>query len=124
VAALGRAAVEAGRSVEVLIQVSLDPAPRSDRGGAEPGEVLALADGIAAEPALVLRGLMGVAPFPGDPDEAFGRLARVSAGLRERWPLADRISAGMSGDLEHAVRHGATQVRVGGAVLGQRAAVQ
>ena len=124
VAALGRAAVEAGRTVEVLIQVSLDLAPRADRGGADPEQVLALADGIAAEPALVLRGVMGVAPFPGDPDQAFARLARVSAALRERWPLADRISAGMSGDLEQAVLHGATQVRVGGAVLGQRATVQ
>jgi PLP dependent protein len=44
--------------------------------------------------------------------------------VRERWPDADRISAGMSGDLEEAVAHGATQVRIGGAVLGQRPSVQ
>jgi uncharacterized pyridoxal phosphate-containing UPF0001 family protein len=67
---------------------------------------------------------MGVAPFPGDPDDAFGRLRSVSEELRTRWPDAQCVSAGMSGDLEQAVRHGATQVRIGGAVLGQRSYVQ
>jgi uncharacterized pyridoxal phosphate-containing UPF0001 family protein len=67
---------------------------------------------------------MGVAPFPGDPDDAFALLRSVSEELRTRWPEAERVSAGMSGDLEQAVRHGATQVRIGGAVLGQRSYVQ
>jgi len=124
VAPLDRAAQAAGRVLEVLLQVSLDPDPVPGRGGATPDEVRALADLVAAQPALSLRGVMGVAPHPGDPDEAFARLQAVSDRLRTDHPDADRISAGMSGDLEQAVAHGATQVRIGGAVLGQRSVVQ
>ena len=122
--ALGRAAVDAGRVLEVLLQISLDPQPRADRGGANPADARELAARVAEQPGLILRGVMGVAPFPGDPGEAFGRLRAVSDELRTHWPEADRISAGMSGDLEQAVAHGATQVRIGGAVLGQRSYVQ
>jgi uncharacterized pyridoxal phosphate-containing UPF0001 family protein len=67
---------------------------------------------------------MGVAPWPGDPDEAFARLQAMSREVVARWPAAVEISAGMSGDLEQAVAHGATQVRVGGAILGPRGTVQ
>lgn len=130
VAALGRAAAAHGRTLEILLQVSLDPVVVPGRGGADPADVPDLAAAVAAEPALALRGVMGVAPYPGDdpsaegPGAAFERLQEVSRALRERWPEADRISAGMSGDLEEAVAHGATQVRIGGAVLGQRTYVQ
>ena len=64
---------------------------------------------------------MGVAPLDGEPDEAFARLAAISRDLREAHPDASVISAGMSGDLEPAIRHGATHVRVGTALLGRRA---
>jgi hypothetical protein len=130
VAALGRAAAAHDRTLEVLLQVSLDAVVVPGRGGADPGDVAELAAAVSSEPALVLRGVMGVAPFPGDgrsadgSGAAFARLEQVSRALRERWPEADRISAGMSGDLEEAVAHGATQVRIGGAVLGQRTYVQ
>lgn len=130
VAALGRAAAAHGRTLEILLQVALDPVVVPGRGGADPVDVPDLASAVAAEPALALRGVMGVAPYPGDdpsaegPGVAFERLQAVSRALRERWPEADRISAGMSGDLEEAVAHGATQVRIGGAVLGQRTYVQ
>jgi pyridoxal phosphate enzyme (YggS family) len=122
--ALGRAASNAGRVLEVLLQVALDVDPRDGRGGVPPAAAMALAERVAEQPGLVLRGVMGVAPYPGDPQEAFGRLQAVSQELRARWPQADRVSAGMSGDLEQAVANGATQVRIGGAVLGQRSYVQ
>jgi hypothetical protein len=122
--ALSRSAQAAGRTLEILVQVALDLPPRPDRGGADPTTVPALAEVVADQPGLELRGVMGVAPFPGDPDEAFERLRHTADGLRTRWPGADQISAGMSGDLESAVRHGATQVRIGGAVLGERPRVQ
>jgi uncharacterized pyridoxal phosphate-containing UPF0001 family protein len=64
--------------------------------------------------------VMGVAPLGEDPEPAFARLAEVAARLRSAHPGADMVSAGMSGDLEAAVRHGATHVRVGTAVLGKR----
>jgi pyridoxal phosphate enzyme (YggS family) len=122
--ALGAGAVAAGRTLDVLVQVSLDPEFRPGRGGADPTVVPALAAHVVAQPGLRLRGVMGVAPYPGDPSPAFARLAAIADRVRADWPEADRISAGMSGDLEEAIAHGATQVRVGGAVLGPRSYVQ
>ena len=118
--ALSRAAADAGRCLDALVQVSLDLPPTAGRGGAAPGDVPGLARAIASLPGLRLAGVMAVAPHPGDPDAAFARLAEVADGLR---PLVEGplvVSAGMSEDLEQAVAHGATQVRIGGAVLGNR----
>ena len=116
--ALARGAQRAGRQIEVLIQVSLDGV--AGRGGAPPDGVVALADRVAAATALRLGGVMAVAPLGADPDVAFATLARVAAGLRQAHPDAATISAGMSADLEAAVRHGATHLRVGSAILGSR----
>jgi pyridoxal phosphate enzyme (YggS family) len=123
-AALGRAASAADRTIEVLVQVGLDPVHRPERGGADPADVPAIAAAVREHGHLRLEGVMGVAPFPGDPDEAFARLAQVAAQMRSAVPTAYRVSAGMSGDLEQAITHGATQVRIGGAVLGTRPPVQ
>jgi uncharacterized pyridoxal phosphate-containing UPF0001 family protein len=115
--------VAVGRRLDALVQVSLDARPDAGRGGADPRQVPALARAVAALPGLRLAGVMAVAPHPGDPDEAFARLAEVAHGLR---PLVDGelvVSAGMSDDLEQAVAHGATQVRIGGAILGNRPAL-
>lgn len=119
VSALARGAESAGRDLTVLIQVDLDPQISEHRGGVAPEGVLALAEEIAASP-LRLGGLMAVAPLGGDPDAAFARLAGLSEQLRQTHPQAEWISAGMSGDLEAAVRHGATHLRVGTAILGTR----
>ena len=75
---------------------------------------------VAAADHLRLRGVMAVAPREGDPAAAFADLARVAAVVRRVDPAATWISAGMSGDLEAAVTAGATHVRVGSAVLGNR----
>lgn len=106
------------RPLEVLLQVSLDDAP--GRGGVPAKDLVSLAEAVEERAELVLRGVMAVAPLGADPDPAFGRLAELSAGLRDRWPAATMVSAGMSADLEVAVRHGATHVRVGSAMLGRR----
>jgi pyridoxal phosphate enzyme (YggS family) len=124
VLALSRAALTHGRVVEVLVQIALDPEFRADRGGADPATALELAATIVDQPPLTLGGVMGVAPWPGDPDDAFARLGEVARQVRAAWPSATCISAGMSGDLEVAISHGATQVRVGGAILGPRGPVQ
>ena len=123
VGGLQRGAQERGAVLDVLLQVSLDPPGSDGRSGAAPADLLALAARVAACDALRLRGLMAVAPLGEDPDTAFARLADVRAGLLDAHPGADVLSAGMSGDLEAAVRHGATHVRVGSAVLGPRPAV-
>ena len=121
---LSRGALARGRDLEVLVQVSLDPPDADGRSGAAPADVPALVDRILGAPGLLLRGVMGVAPLGGDPDEAFARLTEVAADVRLTAPTATWISAGMSGDLEAAIRHGATHLRVGSAVLGPRPAVQ
>lgn len=118
---LSRAAQEFGRALDILVQVSLDDQP--GRGGSGESEVLALCDAVALAPGLTLAGVMAVAPHPpgpGDPGAAFARLARIHARVLERHPDATVRSAGMSGDLESAIEHGATQVRIGGAILGNR----
>ncbi|KPN18951.1 YggS family pyridoxal phosphate-dependent enzyme [Arthrobacter sp. Edens01] len=93
------------------------------RGGARPEEMLELADAVAAQPDLRLAGLMAVAPLGEDPAAAFERLRDLSAVLTDRYPDAAGISAGMSQDLEAAVEHGATHLRIGSDVLGPRPAV-
>ena len=118
VRALDRGAQQAGRRLEVTVQVNLDEA--QGRGGVAPGEARALADLVAAAGSLTLRGVMAVAPLGGDPRAAFARLREVADGIRADHPGATWVSAGMSADLEAAVAEGATHLRVGSAILGSR----
>jgi pyridoxal phosphate enzyme (YggS family) len=120
VSALGRRAVAAGRELSCLIQVSLERVV--GRGGAQPGEVAGLAEALAAEPGLILGGVMAVAPLGAPARPAFARLREVADKVRAAHPAAVTISAGMSGDLEDAIAEGATLVRIGTALLGGRPA--
>jgi pyridoxal phosphate enzyme (YggS family) len=104
--------------LEVFVQLSLDDDP--DRGGAPKDRLAELADAVAAQRHLRLRGIMAVPPMDADPDAAFAELADASLRLRRDHPGADAISAGMSADLVPAIRHGSTHVRVGTALLGRR----
>ncbi|WP_037309667.1 YggS family pyridoxal phosphate-dependent enzyme [Amycolatopsis orientalis] len=116
-----RSALDSGQRdhpLDVLIQVSLDDDPK--RGGFRVNEVGRLAERIGHVGDLRLRGLMAVAPLGIDPAEAFEKLARASERLREDHPNARELSAGMSNDLEQAIAHGSTCVRVGTALLGGR----
>lgn len=121
---LDRGAAARGTVLDVLVQVSLDPPGASGRAGAEPDDVPALADAIGEAPHLRLGGVMAVAPLGADPEPAFARLAQVAGAVQARHPGARTVSAGMSGDLEAAISHGATHVRVGSAVLGMRARIK
>lgn len=122
VAALARGAAERGRDLDVLIQISLDQAlaPDSHRAGVHPADAQRLADAVSAESHLKLLGVMAVAPLGEDPAPAFERLAQAAELVRRDHPDAWVISAGMSSDLEDAIRFGATHVRVGSAILGNR----
>ena len=124
VAPLSRGAHARGHDVDVLLQVSLDPAGAGNRSGADPAELADLARRVEEADMLRLRGLMAVAPLGEEPDAAFARLARIRDDLLTEHPGATVLSAGMSGDLEAAITHGATHVRVGSAVLGPRPTVQ
>jgi PLP dependent protein len=116
--ALGAAARRAQRVIQCLVEVSLDGDPA--RGGAVAGEVPALAEALAAEPGLVLAGVMAIAPLGMAPPEAFAALLESAAVVRAVRPAATVISAGMSGDLEDAIAAGATHLRIGTALLGDR----
>ncbi|TCJ23740.1 YggS family pyridoxal phosphate-dependent enzyme [Nocardioides jejuensis] len=110
----------AGRAVDVLLQVSLDPPDREGRAGADPVDLPELAAAVDGATHLRLRGLMAVAPLGEDPAAAFERLAGIRNDFLVAHPDATVLSAGMSGDLEQAIAAGATHVRVGSAVLGTR----
>ena len=122
VGVLDRTGQEIGRPVDVLVQVDLGGAAGgvAARGGADPGDVPALADLVAGSAGLRLRGLMAVAPRGEDPAPAFARLAALADCVRADHPGAVELSAGMSADLEPAVAAGATVVRVGTALFGDR----
>jgi len=113
--ALGEAAA---RPLEVLLQVSIDGDPA--RGGVPESGLAELAEAVAGQPALRLRGVMAVAPLDWDPLVAFTRLAALAARLRAASPAATIISAGMTEDLVPALASGATHVRIGTALLGKR----
>lgn len=123
------AAVARGKRepLDVLVQVNLDPIPEPARGGVAPDGATELAEKIVSTTSLRLAGVMAVAPHPDtgvEPSAAFARLREVADRIQRQWPAARTISAGMSHDLEAAVSQGATQVRVGGAILGERPRVQ
>jgi pyridoxal phosphate enzyme (YggS family) len=120
VAPLAKGAHQRSHEIDVLLQVSLDPPGADGRAGAEPDQLAALASTVKQAGMLRLRGLMAVAPLGEDPATAFQRLAGIRQELLADHPDATWLSAGMSGDLEHAVRAGATHVRIGSAVLGSR----
>ncbi|MDY6996050.1 MAG: YggS family pyridoxal phosphate-dependent enzyme [Actinomycetota bacterium] len=125
--ALDRAAAEAldqGRRaapLRVYVQVSLDG--DESRGGvdvAAPDRIDELCAAIEAAPGLDFVGLMAIPPVGADPDEAFARLSAERERVQRHHSQRLELSAGMSGDLEAAVEHGSTCVRVGTALLGSR----
>jgi pyridoxal phosphate enzyme (YggS family) len=118
--ALQLGAQGAHKHLGVLIQISLDPAGTQNRGGVDRDQVEALAEHILTLSHLTLAGVMAVAPLGSDPEAAFALLASAHQRLLSVAPGAQMVSAGMSGDLEAAIVHGATQVRIGGALLGNR----
>ncbi|MEQ3552268.1 YggS family pyridoxal phosphate-dependent enzyme [Pseudonocardia nematodicida] len=102
----------------VLVQYSVDGDP--DRGGVPDDGLDSLVDLVAELPGTEPAGLMAVAPLGWEPERAFERISEVFRRTRERHPGARELSAGMSADLEIAVHHGSTVVRVGTALVGER----
>ncbi|MET9231672.1 YggS family pyridoxal phosphate-dependent enzyme [Lentzea sp. NPDC003310] len=116
--ALAKAAHARGTKLDVLLQVSIDG--DTSRGGVAIPDVPELAGVITRSGDLILRGAMTVAPRTMNPSQAFQALVSVVSRLRDDHPTAIGVSAGMSGDLEDAISHGSTCVRVGTALLGSR----
>ena len=107
--------------LDVYVQISLDGDVA--RGGvdvAKPDEVDALCARVHAAAGLRLVGLMGIAPLGVDPEDAFVRLNAELHRVQQQYQQRLGLSAGMTGDLEAAVKHGSTCVRVGTALMGAR----
>ncbi len=126
---LSRLCVEAGRTLEVMIQVNVTG--EDQKHGVAPGDALALASAVAALPALTVTGFMTVGLASSDESDVRAGYAKLRdirdraliaaaagthPGLRDAWEL----SMGMSGDLEWAIAEGATIVRIGTAIMGSR----
>ena len=109
----------AGESKSIFIQVSLDQPPES-RGGVDPQKLINLAKDIEQLPNISIMGLMAVAPVAGDQRGAFVRLQGISNDFKASFGTAKSLSAGMSGDYEMALEYGATHLRIGSSILGNR----
>jgi pyridoxal phosphate enzyme (YggS family) len=109
---LDRAAAALGKRLDAFIQVRLGG--EETKSGVEAGDAAALAAFVKTLPALDLRGLMAIPP-PGDTRPHFVVLRTLAGSLS----LAG-LSMGMSDDFEAAVEEGATLVRVGSAIFGER----
>lgn len=120
--ALSRRAVAAGRRLPMLVEVNVSG--EATKFGAAPDTVVGLLERVSALPGLELDGLMTVGAPVGNAGEARPGFARLRA-LREAGERAlglslPELSMGMSGDFEVAVEEGATLVRVGSALFGER----
>lgn len=107
-----------GSELDVFLEIDLAGVP--GRGGVDPVEAMGLAERVLAAPGLRLRGVMGVAPLGAPPAPAFARLREVGERIRTLAPDATAMSAGMSGDFREAIREGATHLRIGSSITGNR----
>jgi PLP dependent protein len=105
-------------SVDVFLQVNLTDDP--GRGGVAVGELESLAERVLAARGLALLGLMAVAPLGEDPRRAFSAVRVASERLQRLAPQATNLSMGMSGDYVEAILEGATHLRIGTAITGNR----
>lgn len=122
-AEISKRAVEQNRSVQVLIEVNSSGEPQ--KHGAEPAEVLKIAERVMILPHLTLRGLMTVGPLTDDVatiqrafGETFLQFTKIQMLCGEQ---IDTLSMGMSDDYELAIRQGSTMIRLGSVLFGRRA---
>ncbi|CAB5062543.1 unannotated protein [freshwater metagenome] len=108
----------AAHPLDIFLQVSLDGA--DNRGGANREALYQLANLVQASSTHRLMGLMAVAPLGQSAPEAFASLAQIHQKFITEFKEATFLSAGMSGDFEEAILHGATHVRIGSSILGSR----
>jgi len=110
----------AAASVPVQVFLQLNLTADANRGGVAPAALEELAERVLSNPLLTLRGVMAVAPLGEEPRAAFARVRAASERLRRVAPGADALSMGMSGDFREAILEGATHLRIGTAITGNR----
>lgn len=106
------------RVIDGFVQVNLTDDP--GRGGVQPEDVEAMAERVLATRTVRLRGVMAVAPLDEEPRRAFARLRAISERVVSLAPDATDVAAGMSGDFAEAIAEGATHLRIGTAITGNR----
>ena len=115
---LDRILEESDSKLELFLQLSLDGNPQ--RGGVIAPELIALAQAVSNMGHLTLLGVMSVPPADVPAKEAFMEIAAFHKHFLSLFPQSPYLSAGMSGDYMIALEHGATHIRVGSKILGQR----
>ena len=123
VVALARHRPAALPPLNVLLQVDIDD--EASKHGCRPADIGALADAVAAEPRLRLRGLMAIPAPHADMTrrrQAFRAMRALFDALQARHSGIDTLSMGMSEDFVPAIEEGATMVRIGSALFGPRPA--
>lgn len=116
---LAKAAANQGRSAQVLLQIDLATAKDSNRAGVAPAKLMELAAATVLA-GIELKGLMAIAPLDLAPDDAFARFAQIGSNFATEHSTANWRSIGMSGDWQAAIPHGATHLRIGSRLLGNR----
>nr|WP_204463294.1 YggS family pyridoxal phosphate-dependent enzyme [Agromyces cerinus] len=105
-------------SVDCFVQVNLTE--DAGRGGVAPVDLEALVTQVLETPGLRLRGLMAVAPLGEPARPAFARVRAMSERVQKLDPTAHDLSMGMSHDFRDAIMEGATHLRIGTAITGNR----
>lgn len=106
--------------LQVLLQVNISG--ETSKAGIAPEQVMSLAAEVSLLPRLQLRGLMAI-PAPSDQhpvDRSFEHMQQLSKTMQQRFPEATELSMGMSNDWPMALRYGATMIRLGTAIFGER----
>jgi pyridoxal phosphate enzyme (YggS family) len=109
-------AERAGKTQEILLEVNVSG--EASKFGMQPEDVAGALEQINRLPRLIVRGLMTIAPYAEDPNKARPFFAKLRE-LRDRLGLTE-LSMGMTGDFEPAIEEGATIVRIGTAIFGER----
>ncbi|MBR3468971.1 MAG: YggS family pyridoxal phosphate-dependent enzyme [Lachnospiraceae bacterium] len=121
---ISKEAVKHGVTVRILIEVNV--AGEDTKYGVSPEEAPQLAIGLSKLPGISLQGLMTIAPYVTDPEEnrlIFAKLRQLAVDISEKNidnVSMNVLSMGMTGDYEVAVEEGATFVRVGTGIFGER----
>ncbi len=121
---MNQSCLQIGKRISVLLQVDLGK--EATKSGADPSEIQSILDVITPLPAIRADGLMTIPPFFDDPEDArpyFAGLRRLRDTLESRQPGClgrGHLSMGMSHDFEVAIQEGATIIRIGTALFGER----
>ena len=122
--AVSQEAVKKGVTANILIEVNV--AGEDSKFGVAPEETAALAEAISKLPNIAVKGLMTIAPFVENAEEnreVFRNLRKLSVDIEEKKfnnVTMAVLSMGMTGDYEVAIEEGATMVRVGTGIFGER----